>query len=127
MVIDASALLAYFQREPGHERVARQIREGASMCSVNVTEVLGKLCGSGLALENEARDDVRNLGLTLIAFSAELAFDASFFYARRSAHKLSLGDCACLALAESRAAGVLTAERSWAELPGLRVQVEVIR
>ncbi|PYE50988.1 type II toxin-antitoxin system VapC family toxin [Deinococcus yavapaiensis] len=127
MVIDASALLAFFQDELGADVVEAALAKGAVMSSVNITEVIGKLVGSGVAPENEVRDDILNLGLEIAAFDETQAVHAGFFYARRSPYNLSLGDCACLALAETRKLEVLTAERTWQGIPDLRVRVHLIR
>jgi len=46
-VLDASAVLALLQAEPGAERVRSVIRE-AALSSVNLTEVVTKLTGRGV-------------------------------------------------------------------------------
>ena len=63
----------------------------------------------------------------VVPFDAQLALEAGYFYARRRPYNLSLGDCACLALAESLDLPVLTAESNWAKLPNLRAKVKLIR
>ena len=128
--MDASALLAYFFREPGGEKVEAILNSGeAVISSVNLTEVYGRLVGSGTFPENEVQEDLRGLaGLAeVVPFDAQLALEAGYFYARRRPYNLSLGDCACLALAESLDLPVLTAESNWAKLPNLRAKVKLIR
>jgi ribonuclease VapC len=51
----------------------------------------------------------------------------AFFYARRNPYELSLGDCACLALAEAKGLQVLTAEQSWKKIPNLKIKIRLIR
>ncbi|MBO1350989.1 MAG: PIN domain-containing protein [Hormoscilla sp. GUM202] len=46
-VLDASALLAYLQGEPGAERVAEVLVLGAAISSVNWAETLTKLAERG--------------------------------------------------------------------------------
>lgn len=46
-LLDASALLAYLQREPGFEAVREALREGAAISAVNLAEVAGKLKARG--------------------------------------------------------------------------------
>lgn len=130
MVLDASALIAFLRAEPGHERVAEALEAGAGVLSaVTRTEVLGKLVGSGSYAEGEARGALEALTevLEVVPFDLEQSDLAAFWYARRRPYSLSLGDCVCLALAEARALGVLTAERAWARLPNLGVKVYLIR
>lgn len=130
MVLDASALIAFLRAEPGHLRVAEALEAGAGVLSaVTRTEVLGKLVGSGSYTEDEVREALEVLTdvLEVVPFDLEQSDLAAFWYARRRPYNLSLGDCVCLALAEARGLGVLTAERAWAGLPNLRVAVHPIR
>jgi PIN domain nuclease of toxin-antitoxin system len=130
MVIDASALIAFLRREPGHDRVAAVLeQQDCFLSTVTRTEVLGKLVGSGIYTENQIRETLQALGsvLGMISLDAAQSDLAAFWYARRRPYNLSLGDCACLALAESRGVAVLTAEGAWAGLPNLRVSVHLIR
>lgn len=46
-LLDASALLAYLQKEPGFEAVREALREGAGISAVNLAEVVGKLKTKG--------------------------------------------------------------------------------
>jgi ribonuclease VapC len=126
-VLDASALLAWFQREPGSEIVRAQLEVGGAIAAPNLTEVVGKLVSSGVAPANEVERDVLALGLQVVAMDVGLAFGAAFFYARRSPYDLSLGDCACLATAEALGFEVLTGEHGWEKVPDLKVAVRLIR
>ncbi len=128
MVFDASAIIAWYEDEPGANIVETQLLHGGGMISsVNLTEVIGKLVGKGIAPENEIQADLFALQLEIMPFDTLLAVEASFFYARRNPYNLSLGDCACLALAETQKRTVLTAEQSWAKIPNLRIPVKLIR
>jgi PIN domain nuclease of toxin-antitoxin system len=120
-VLDASAVLAYLQQERGGEALEAALDAGPSWISaVNLCEVLGKLCGNGMPVD-EAEAAVNDLGMTVIDFDATLARHAAAMRIRTIPIGASLGDRACLALAE-RTAGtqttpvVYTAEQAWAKL-----------
>jgi PIN domain nuclease of toxin-antitoxin system len=120
-VLDASAVLAYLQQEKGQERVEAALDEGpCSITAVNLCEVLGKLCDKGMP-PPEAQAAVNDLGLVVVTFDAELAALAAFMKVRTRPIGASLGDRACLALAEQAAHAqdapvVLTAEQAWTKL-----------
>jgi ribonuclease VapC len=126
-VIDSSAILAWFQREPGFEIVRVQLEIGGFLAAPNLTEVIGKLISSGIAPANEVERDMLALGLEVVPMGETVALKAAFFYARRSPYDLSLGDCACLATAETLELEVLTAEPGWKKLPDLQTTVRLIR
>lgn len=48
VVLDASALLALLNREPGHEEIARRNTSRAAISAVNLSEVAAKLAESGM-------------------------------------------------------------------------------
>lgn len=130
MVLDSSALLAYLLNEPGAERAEKVLLKGGLLLSsVNRTEIKGRLVGMGLATPQAVDIEFRNLAqlVEIVAFDLEQSDLAAYYYARRNPYNLSLGDCACLALAEARGLPVLTAEQAWAKLPGLPVKVHLIR
>ncbi|MCB9740036.1 MAG: type II toxin-antitoxin system VapC family toxin [Deltaproteobacteria bacterium] len=114
IVLDASALLAFLFREPGHEAVAR-VLDRAVMSTVNLAEVLARFARDG--------HDVAQIRLRLESGAVELVpFDAvqaqicaNLLPTTRSAG-LSLGDRACLALASARGCEAMTADRAWAAL-----------
>ena len=123
-VLDASALLAYLQREPGGGSV-RAVLGGALMSTVNWTEVVQKAAGSQSEAA-ELRVDLESLGLVLEPFSAAQAVIAGSLREPTMELGLSLGDRACLALAIEKGETILTADRVWARLR-LGVGIEVIR
>ena len=130
MVVDASALMAFFRREMGHERVRVALEAGGAMISsMNRTEVKGKLVGAGLFTPQmvDARFDLLQDALEIVPFDLEQSDLAAYYHARRNLYNLSSGDCARLALGESREAQVMTAESAWAKLPNLPFKVILIR
>ena len=125
-VLDASALLAFLQREPGAGSV-RAVLGSALMSTVNWTEVVQKAADS----EREAaelRAALESLGLALEPFSAAQAGTAALLRRATAALGLSLGDRACLALAIEKGERILTADRVWERLrPEVGIGIEVIR
>ena len=117
-VLDASALLAWLQAEPGTDEVRL---EGALINSVNWSEVLQKAEQKGVEVEG-VREELEALGLKLQAFSLEEGERAAELYAVTRAHGLSLGDRACLATALTMNGVAVTAEQVWSKLKGVRVR-----
>ena len=124
VVLDASALLAYLQSEPGGERV-REVLAHSVMSTVNWSEVIGKARDDGVDTHG-LREDLASLGLAIEPFSAEQAEIAGRIKEHTRAFGLSLGDRACLALGSDRGEAVYTADRAWLQ-PALGVEVEAIR
>lgn len=108
-VLDASALLAWLQNEPGAAEVTL---EDAVMNSVNWSEVLQK------AQQNEVevtglQEELAALGLELTGFSVAEGNRAADLYPLTKAYGLSLGDRACLATAATLSGTAITAEQVW--------------
>ena len=123
-VLDASALLALLNDEPGADVVARTVPHGV-VCAVNHSEVVAKLSGAGVP----AADIVAalgGLGLEVVAFDEALSLAAGLLRTVTAHLGLSLGDRACLALAQARGLPALTADRVWLDLD-LEVEVRAIR
>jgi len=121
-VMDASAVLALLQREPGAENVELQ---GAVMNSVNFAEVVQKT----VARERPADTllhELTLLGLSITPFSPQEAQLAGELYLITKTHGLSLADRSCLATAQLLGAVAVTADRHWSEVPH-GVQVRGIR
>ena len=122
-LLDASALLAYLQREPGFEAVREALREGAAISAVNLAEVAGKLKARGKDTERIVRR-LLAMGLEVLPFTLEEALEAGALDPLTRPLGLSLGDRACLAAGKVRGLAVLTADRTWAGVvPGVDVVV----
>lgn len=122
VVLDASALLALLNGEPGAERVAEALPL-AAISAINLSEVVGKLAEAGMP-EEAVRDALHGLPLEVIPFDQEQAYQAGLLRASTRGAGLSLGDCGCLSLAKMLGVPALTADRSWERLSvGARVQV----
>lgn len=122
-VLDSSAVLALLQAESGSETVLRALPD-ALISAVNVAEILRVLVRSGVA-PTEARRAFDRLHLTIVPFGPEHAEEC--MEVARHAPSLSLGDCACLALARlAHASEVITADREWTR-HRLGVKVTLVR
>ena len=140
VVLDASALLAYLQDEPGGEAIEEVLAE-AVISSVNWAEVVQKSVAVGVVVEG-MREDLEALGLEVVPFTSEDGEMAGQLWLQTRQAGLSLGDSlrdgiaerACLSLGMRLDVPVLTsdslrdgiAERVWATL-GLPLDVQVIR
>ena len=125
MVLDASALLAYLQRETGADIVRAALGE-AVISTVNWVEVVQKATTAADEI-NALREDIRSLGLVIQPFSTAQAEIAGRLRQRTVALGLSLADRACLALGIETESPVYTADRVWREIALDEVEVEVIR
>ena len=124
VVLDASALLAYLQDEPGGEAIEEVLAE-AVMSSVNWAAVVQKSVAAGVVVEG-MREDLEALGLGIVSFTPEDAEMAGRLWLQTRQVGLSLGDRACLSLGMRLDVPVLTSDRIWATL-GLPLDVQVIR
>ena len=126
-VLDASALLAYLNGEPGAERVQQCIEQGqAIMSSINLAEVLSKCADQGMSSADQAALCAA-LPLEISAFDTALAMASAALRNSTRAQGLSLGDRCCLALAQSLSATALTADHAWSRLEQAEIAVEQIR
>ena len=123
-ILDASAVLAFLQREAGRERVHQALGK-AGICAVNYSEVMLKLVRAGATAE-QAEQALSSLRILIVSFDQAHAAAAACLHSRTSVKGLSLGDRACLAAAQLLSVPALTANRNW-RIPGLGIDVEFIR
>jgi len=105
------------------------VRESA-ISAVNLAEVLTKLSEIGMN-PDEVTQELRRRGLlgrTLAVFplTEDDAVVIANVHRRTKGQGLSLGDCACLALALRLRVPAVTADRAWSRLK-IGAKVEVIR
>ena len=124
VVLDASAMLAYLQDEPGNEVVDGVLAESV-MSSVNWAEVVQKSIAVGVEIEGML-DDLLALGLRVEPFTTEDGELTGRLWEQTRQAGLSLGDRACLSLGLRLGVPVLTSDRAWASL-SLSLNIQVIR
>jgi ribonuclease VapC len=123
-VLDASALLAYLQDEPGSDAVEAVLAESV-ISSVNWAEVVQKSIAADVSMDG-MRDDLEAVGLIVSPFTPEEAEIAGRLWQQTRQYGLSLGDRACLSLGIRLNIPVLTADQIWASL-NLPITVHVVR
>lgn len=123
-VLDASALLAYLQQEPGSQRIEGRMAE-LCISSVNWSEVVQKSLVKEVDIV-KMDQCLRDLELTIEPFTDQQAVTAAQLWAKTRAQGLSLADRACLALALDKSLPVLTTDRVWKEL-NLEMEIVVLR
>lgn len=123
-VLDASALLAVMNGERGADQVIPMLGT-ALLSAVNYAEVTSKLIGGGFERE-AAREAVLALGVRIADFDIDLADRTGELRPLTRHRGLSLGDRACLALAERENTPVLTTDASWREVIPT-VEIRLIR
>jgi PIN domain nuclease of toxin-antitoxin system len=125
-VLDTSALLARMQNEPGGARTEEVLLTAQCyMSSVNLAEFASKCADQGMT-----REDVQNIlggfDIEIVEFDTHLALGTGALRSSTRPAGLSLGDRACLALAQHLNATALTTDRPWTKLD-LDITVECIR
>lgn len=123
VVLDASALLALLNKERGSERVAEFIENGATISTINLSEVVAKLSEAGMP-EETIHEVLDALGLTIVDFDRTFAYKAGLLRNATRLAGLSLGDRACLALAQQLDFPAVTTDRIWENLSlGIKIQM----
>jgi ribonuclease VapC len=97
--------------------------DGASMSAVNLSEVIQKSEQHGVETEG-LEYDLQALGIEFRDFDVAMARPVADLWTRGSG--LSLGDRACIALAEASGAPAVTADRRWVRAD-LSVDVRLVR
>ncbi len=124
VVLDASALLALLNAEPGSRTVEKNL-SGAAVNAVNLSEVVAKLSDRGMP-EKAIETALEALGLNVYTFDKAMAYSAGMIRRVTRSLGLSLGDRACLALGLRLSAPVLTTDQNWKPVK-IGVKIRVIR
>jgi ribonuclease VapC len=124
VVLDASAILALLNAEPGAEAV-EQALPGAIISTVNLSEIVAKLAERGMP-ESLIHVALGEIGLQVIPFDEDLSYQTGMLRVSTRSAGLSFGDRACLALGRRLRLPVLTTDRGWASLD-IGVDVRLLR
>jgi PIN domain nuclease of toxin-antitoxin system len=116
-------LVALLFNEPGANRVADVVAGGATVSTVNLAEVATVLVRNNRDVK--LLDSLRSQ-VTVQPFTNDDAIATADLYPRVASRGLSLGDRACLVLADRLTAPAITAERIWTEL-NVETQIRFIR
>lgn len=125
VVLDASAILAILDREPGAEKLTTELLNRALVSAVNLAEIQTVLVNRGQAHDDawlDACSPVREVA----AFTGEQARIAGSLADQTRSLGLSLGDRACLALGLYLGAPVYSADRAWKRLK-LGIPIHLLR
>lgn len=118
-MLDASAILAYLLAEPGGQRIGEELSD-AVVAAPNWSELALHAQRRGVPWPPVAARLVAH-GLRIEAMTSTDAEAAARLGVAHAALGLSLGDRACLALAQRLDAAAVTADRSWVRVKGAKV------
>lgn len=124
IVLDASAAIALFRREPGWELIDESATD-AVMSAVNLGEVVQRQLRLNVSrIETERL--MAELGVLIVDVDADLTMDAAELRHKIPKAGLSQADCICLALAKRMNVVAMTTDRDWAgvaDAVGVKVRV----
>lgn len=123
-VIDSSVVLAYIMNEAGGDELLVPSR-CLHLSIVNVAEIYTKVAERGGRID-DARHVIQSLGIRIRAFRDAHAEGVAALRPLTRHRGLSLGDRACLALAQFVGLPILTADGKWVDL-GLDLDIRMIR
>ena len=123
-VLDASAVIAHIKGERGAD-VVDLLLGNALISAVNLSEVVAKLANDGVE-HQEISAILDRRGLTIIPFDEDRAYRAGLLRPLTRAQGLSLGDRACVALAQEYGLPAVTADKRWSEVT-IDVDIRQIR
>lgn len=128
IILDASAILAFLNGEPGGDTVGLALQAGdCCVTAANHCEVVTKALDRGVEV-SALMQLLAQLDYTVIDVTAEDGMVAGLMRPSTRALGLSLGDRLCLAAAKRLHAPVLTADRPWLGLaPSLGLDIRSIR
>ena len=125
IILDASAVIAFLQREPGHEAVEQALQSDRCVVSAaNQSEIISKALDRGVT-PDAIVSILAELPYVVLDLKVEDGVQAGFMRLPTHATGLSLGDRLCLATAQRLQAQVITADRAWlsvAQALGLDIQ-----
>jgi ribonuclease VapC len=124
-VLDASAILADLNGEPGADRVAAAVARGSAVSAINLAEVVSKLIVRGMEQEQAVLAATR-FDAEVVEIDRNRAASAGILHAGTRDAGLSLADAFCLSLAAELRLPALTTDRAWRTVGG-GIEVRLIR
>lgn len=125
VVVDSSAVLAYLQRESGWEDIEPYLAGETVISAVNLAEILSKLHEQEVPAD-AIRQLLAHLALNVVAFDDALAYRVSELRVPTRSLGLSLGDRACLGLAQQLGLPVITVDQIWSQV-ALPIEIKMLR
>lgn len=125
-VMDSSALLAVSKGEIGSDAVMEILQtQDCVISSVNMAEVATRLLDMGLPAQ-ELERGCAQFGVEVIDFNHEQALACAALRPLTKSAGLSLGDRACLALAQLTQGTAVTADHAWQDVKSA-VNVKILQ
>ena len=116
-VLDASALVTFFEDRPGAEKVedlltkAAEVKRPLLMSVVNWGEVYYSVCRArGEKAAKDKLKEIAQLPIELVGVDADVARRAAILKAE---HNLPYADCFAAALAQARKAALVTSDKDF--------------
>lgn len=122
-IIDSSVILAFLRSEPG--AVPLDDMQSSFISAVNLAEVVAKLAEIGWG-SDRIHSALDRFDLRVIPLDDDRAYRAGLLRPLTRDQGLSLGDRACLALAQEYGLPAVTADRKWSEVT-IDVDIRQIR
>lgn len=117
MVLDAYAVIAFLEREPGYEHVEKHLDHAAQtgrnllLCTVNWGEVYYNVMReTSPAKAEDVRRFIDTLPIELVPADVDLARQAAIY---KASHKMSYADCFAAALAKRHKASLVTGDKNF--------------
>lgn len=125
-IIDTSAIIAFFYKEPGWE-VAAEYIPNSMLSTVNLAEAIKILITCENLGKNPVIDYIKKAVDQIIPFDEEQANIAGELYLLTKKYGLSLGDRACIATSITTGYPIITADKIWKELKLDNIEIILIR
>lgn len=120
-VLDSSAILALLLGEPIQADMTSYFTD-AVISAVNYAEAIAVLTRRGYPVK-ELDLVITNTAVEVVFFDMNQAWDTGHLLQRTRRWGLSLGDCACLSLAQRIDGIAVTTDRVWSSLDFVEVRV----
>lgn len=124
-VLDASALLALLNNEPGATEVEKVLSYSV-ISAINASEVIAELYTKLNIAPKEGKEMIYTIISEVLDFTLDMAMETAALRKKTAKFGLSLGDRACLALGAHLSLPIYTADKIWKDLD-LNSEIILIR